>query len=272
MNILENRKGLVHVQFESLHDLGTYMQSVDTTGSRAKRHIMTHDNASLSYKDTVAAAINGGYRPSSSTCDLDIDDVLPDTYINILKPVASEHGYRPNVAAYLAGEPNCMYRQDMLPERSTRLSLGVHIGRSWDVSEKDAANRGSTVLSIVDALQHAGTNVELWACWRNHTENRRHAMYIDILIKDSDMAWDRDSMALALVDTSIQRRLCWMLCHEFKYAWPIAAGGYGGGRVANHDEFDLWVPYQFDRRAHDWNRVNRTETARSILKGTYEGN
>jgi len=271
MNILENRTGMVHVQFESLHDLGTYMQSVDTEGS-SKRLVLNHDNASLSYKDTITAAINGGYRPTSSKCDLDIDDVLPDTYIDIPQPVASEYGYRPNVPAYLAGEPNCMYRQAMLPERSTVLSLGVHIGRSWDVSEEGAANRGSTVLSIVDALQHAGTNVELWACWRNHTHNRQHAMHIDILIKDSDMAWDRDSMALALVDTSIQRRLCWMLCHEFEHAHPVVADNYGAGIAAKHDEFDLWVPYQFDRKTHDWNRDNRTETARSILKGTYTGN
>jgi hypothetical protein len=271
MNILENRKGMVHVQFESLHDLGTYMQSVDTTGVR-KQLILEHDNASLSYEDTITAAINGGYRPASSKADLGIDDVLPDTYIDIPQPVASEYGYRPNVPAYLAGEPNCMYRQAMLPERSTVLSLGVHIGRTWKVSEENAANRGSTVLSIVDALQHAGTNVELWACWRNHTATGRHAVYIDILIKDSDMAWDRDSMALALVDTSIQRRLCWMLCHEFEHAKPVADDNYGGGIVAKHDEFDLWVPYQLSRKVDDWNPANRAETARSILKGTYTGN
>lgn len=264
MIVLEETTTKLHLQFESLHDLGTYVQE---HGEAVNYNAKTHTMCPMKYQQTIDVAINGGADGYDGTFkSLELPDIGREQHIP--QPFASQHGYRPNVAAYLANEPNCMYRTEMQSTQSNTVKVGVHIGRDSFVEEHDAAERGRAVVAMIDALQRAGKSVEVWAAWHNYYDGK--CVWVDILLKPANAVWDSASVSFTLINTAVQRRLIWMVGAIYRELGNLAAktvvdNGCGNGIPATGDDFDIWVPYQRNRHQDQWSAKNVRQTIQNLM-------
>lgn len=201
-------------------------------------------------EEALTCAAEGGYWPEGAEkmrpVELDIPE-LSHRKLSIPKPEQCFYGYRPNVPAALAGNPVDMWTQQVHHVPNRILRIGVNIGKSWDVSGESTLNRGAAILSIVDALQASGFNVELTAVWRNRSQSRQ-GVNVDTVIKQSHQTWSADSFAFALANDAFQRRLVWAVVNRMantgdKNAKHIAAHSMGNGMSEQGRDFDIYFPY-----------------------------
>jgi hypothetical protein len=251
----------------------------------ANKHDITesapfNEPARMSMEEARKRAMEGGRWPEGAEHIKPAEIALGDFMIHDMhlpRPENAVVGYRPNVPAYLAGSPASMVRMTATSQPNRLLKVAVHVGKSFNVTDETTFNRGNGILSCLNALATAGFAIELWAVWRNSSNGNQ--VSIDTLIKDSTDTYSPDSIAFALCNDGFQRRLAWSclaIAQEQQKALKdagkpystapreLAENGYGNGRSAEFDDFDISFGYVVPTAR--WTRENSTDKARKVVE------
>lgn len=118
-------------------------------------------------------------------------------------------GAFPIVGDYTAGRPDCMRtrrqtRGDNTGNRAVTILYPVNA--SAVVTGDALTTVGAAMLSVIDALETAGTSVRLIACKHNRDGSGNSHLY-RVLVKDHGEHVDLDRLAYALANPSMPRRL-----------------------------------------------------------------
>lgn len=129
-------------------------------------------------------------------------------------------GHSVNVPRFLANDPLCMRQTYRSPKVQRVVTIAHCVFGHHSNSAEALANRGRALLEIIDSLEYSGTRVELIA---HKTFNEQDS--IQVRIKAAEAHYDRDVMALVLVDPGFLRRL---IFRKTETDFPVeAASGYG---------------------------------------------
>jgi hypothetical protein len=206
------------------------------------------------FDKAVEMGMSGGYWKAGTKDMGTIALTEPDhgTHKTRRKPVAAYAGSRPSVARYLAGAPRHMITQSPSPTGKRVLRLGVHVGRVGDTEQAQILNRGAAILSAIHELEAAGHSIEVVALWRNR-DGRNTEASIETLIKPAGAFFSPADCAFALCHAAFQRRLCWRIAEGCPEGHKVTRDGYGHGRSAEFEDFDLHLGYLSNPR--DYNTV-----------------
>ena len=241
-------------KYDSVWALGQHVESDTDYMSRS-----CHDSASdsmacnMSPAEALKRARDGGRYPEGAKDikPLEIDaSALNISDLAVKQPVLDRVGYRVSVPHLLRGQPKNMYRQLPQPMPNRLIKIGVHVGKPFTMEQSETLNRGNAILSVCDALEQLGLEIELWAIWRNAED--QSCVSIETLIKKPDERYDPESIAFSICNDAMQRRLCWrageMATAHNKHAREVMHGGYGSDRGVSYADFDLSYPRPSERR------------------------
>ena len=152
-------------------------------------------------------------------------------------------GARPDVAAFLSGEPECMWSRRTVVSEVAPVRIWFDIASSCGVASDKLEKRGAAVASLVMFLIQSGRPVELVTYCS--LDGKWEGRYIPVVRMHTDPI-DVGSLANALISQGFSRGLC--------YNWGYAYGGFGGGWARGN--------------VHSNNAEKRAEFARKdLLKG-----
>lgn len=117
-------------------------------------------------------------------------------------------GHYPDVAAFCAGEPECMIVEDTPSETMQpviKLLISGAVG--YKTSTQAIERQGAAVLSVVRALQTRGFGVDLSWAIRTYTPETKFNSALSVNICNADEPLDTESLAFALVHPAMLRRL-----------------------------------------------------------------
>jgi hypothetical protein len=208
----------------------------------------------VTFGKAVEMGLSGGYWKEGTKDMGTIALTEPDhgTHKTRRKPVAAYAGSRPSVARYLAGAPRHMITQSPAPTSKRVLRLGVHVGRVGSTKQAQILNRGAAILSAIHELEAAGHSIEVVALWRN-ADDRSTEVSIETLIKPAGAFFSPADCAFALCHAAFQRRLCWRIAEGCPEGHKVTRDGYGHGRGATFEDFDLHLGYLNSPR--DYNTI-----------------
>lgn len=240
-------------RFRSITEFGDYVKRNATADAVRKSHRTSRDETGgMAYDDAIEAALAGGRwdagtkAVAAAALELDAMPRRPRTVFK--SAVAGSRVYMPG---YCAGSPRAMLRATRRPSQKRVVRLAVHVGRQWEVEQREAVNRGAAILRTIEAAEFDGiTQIEVWAVWRN--ADGRCTGSIETLIKPAGVPYAADDLAFALCHLAFQRRLCWTLARstpELKLLW----GNMGHGAGQTFPDYDLHIPYMTPQNS--WSTV-----------------
>jgi len=160
-----------------------------------------------------------------------------------------EAGSMVDVAAYLAGEPECM--MEMVPARRPSPVIRIAIERcvSFFTSAEEMRATGASALAIVEALRTAGVPAEIWVTFTTGWPTRKSVLSEQVLVQEPGRPIDLDRLAFWAANPAAFRRLAFALYEqepsEIRNEFHIyTGGGYGSAnsRPPNEDFFDEVAP------------------------------
>ena len=164
-------------------------------------------------------------------------------------------GFMPDIDAFIAGQPDSMLSMEEGDEfENPVITMGVHIGRSANVTQQEAINRGAAILSLIDDIEHKGFRVELWAIWRN--EWLGDSADIRIKLKDAAEGWSPHSVAFALCHGGMNRRLIFATVEGIPGLSQLA-DGFGMSMNGHPEDMDIWFPRVNFRDRSKWGTIGR---------------
>ncbi len=259
-------------QFDSITALADFVSANQNKISDLITSDVYNSAAQMDFIEAIERGQSGGYWPEGAKQVEPVEMDLSSIEIHGLdmpRPEAAVMGYRPNVAAYLAGSPLSMMRMTPTHQPNRLIRVAVAVGKQYSVDSQTSYNRGSGILSVLNALHAAGFSIELWALWRNQSEGRE--VSIETLIKDSTDSYSPDSIAFSLCNDAFQRRLNWAALGIFhtedsknKNVSTLIHGGLGTGRKAKYEDFDLHYDW-LDGDAR-WTKAESANKARKIAE------
>ncbi len=233
-------------------------------------------DSSMSFDAALAIAKDGG-RFESGARDIqpiDIDLSSLDVHgMDTPRPESAVIGYRPNVAAFLAGSPQSMWSMPPQVEPNKLVRVAVNTGLSSGVSARAITARGNGILAVLNALDAAGLSIEIWACSHATTfvNGMRYEMQHDVLVKRADAPYSPDSIAFTLVNADYQRRLMFgldVIEHNLDPKNDTAKNIYnnslGGPDNCTFHDYDL--VYDFVLASDRWTKDNAVNKARGIAE------
>jgi hypothetical protein len=126
-------------------------------------------------------------------------------------------GAYPDVAAFLANEPECMRRRHITEDDRSPLRVWVDVSSSGAISADDLLPRGIAALALVMQLIRSGRAVELWTFISVHGRvNGQSAVCVKMNTTPIDIA----SVAYCLTSQGFARGLCYGAARQFN--------GFGG--------------------------------------------
>lgn len=121
-------------------------------------------------------------------------------------------GAYPDVAAFLANEPECMRRRHVTEDDRSPLRVWVDVSSSGSISASDLLPRGVAALALVMQLIRAGRAVELWTFTSIHgRKNGQSAVCVKMNTTPIDIA----SVAYCLTSQGYARGLCYGAGRQF---------------------------------------------------------
>ena len=145
-------------------------------------------------------------------------------------------GFRPDVAAYMAGRPDHMLKHGTRTANLPVVTLVVGCGARGSIGHDHIARRGTVISSIVSGLLASGRQVEIWADWTISGSGYSGRLTDRVLVKGA-----RD-----VVDPA---RLAYIL------GSPLAHRVYRFGAGASRQAKEAGYPYRWDWpgycRSHD---------------------
>lgn len=139
------------------------------------------------------------------------------TYVNDVA------GAFPNVPAYLAGSPECMFRRgrsELLGEQSP-LSVYLDVSVSWDITAEQLKRRGIAILALVLILsERRPVELNLYSSLGSRAERSAQIPIVRIETQPLDIS----SATYALASAGFLRNLCFAFGtpHGFDGAWAWA--------------------------------------------------
>lgn len=123
----------------------------------------------------------------------------------------SPAGYAPNVAAFCAGSPACMYSTegDDLHGRAPVVRFLVNIAANAGVSADALMRRGAALCAVVDYLEASGQTCEIQLVCRQDGNDCVFDSWFTI--KRAGEVLDRDRMAFFMANPSVLRRFVFRL-------------------------------------------------------------
>lgn len=144
------------------------------------------------------------------------------------RPVDARHvaGYRPNVAAYIMGQPKTMWKHVKTPARNKVVNVMLSVSCHCGVSATEKINVGIKMAYVVIALERQGYRVNLWAC--SMAKDGNDVVCPFVRVKSAEQPLNIRKLVYPLVNPSFFRR------HGFRFietvegmtedSWPW---GYG---------------------------------------------
>ena len=121
-------------------------------------------------------------------------------------------GAYPDVAAFLANEPECMRRRHVTEDDRSPLRVWVDVSSSGSISASDLLPRGVAALALVMQLIRSGRAVELWTFTSIHgRKNGQSAVCVKMNTTPIDIA----SVAYCLTSQGYARGLCYGAGRQF---------------------------------------------------------
>jgi hypothetical protein len=121
-------------------------------------------------------------------------------------------GAYPDVAAFLANDPECMKRRHVTEDDRTPLRVWVDVASSGSISADDLLPRGIAALALVMQLIRNGRAVELWTFTSIH--GRKNGQSV-ICVKMNTTPIDIASVAYCLTSQGFARGLCYGAGRQF---------------------------------------------------------
>jgi hypothetical protein len=157
-------------------------------------------------------------------------------------------GAVPDVARYLAGEPENMLTpcEETAPARIVRLV--VHMGASASITAAAMYKRGAAALALVDAIENTGARVEIVvaSCHESRASGNRRALVVTV--KRAEDHTEPDRLAFALAHPATLRRL-WFAYAENTYTpdqraeYGVGNGSYGTpSDMPDAERGDIYLP------------------------------
>lgn len=224
-----------HIHFNSL---GAFAANADRrnhklgwAGGSVRKGSKFHGTNTL--KDAVKLAYTGWTAGANKLQELSADDIDLDGY-ELQRDTVRDYdvaGHYPDVAAFCAGEPECMIVEDTPSETMQPvIKLVISGAVSGSVSTDSIEKQGAAVLSVVRALQTRGFSVDLTWAIANYEADFRMATTVKIC--DASEPLDTESLAFALVHPSMLRRLAFA-------AWELDENCKPIGESFGHPEHDI---------------------------------
>lgn len=216
-------------RFDSLRELGTYAGRKDNRTWRynsSESDGKSYDwDLKAGYEGAVDMArhgwLDGAKKVQKALKAFTPADAAPDTRTDF-------YGYRPHVARFCAGAPDCMVRKNADESGFSKvLTLVVQVNALGFVTAQQMSNFGVAVAQYVNQLEMEGRRVELMAC-----------MVSDVMgwcvahswtVKNADQPLDLAVVAFAIGHPAMFRRLGFAL--RERCAAP-ATPGYGNTKPA----------------------------------------
>ena len=155
-------------------------------------------------------------------------------------------GFVPNVPTMLSGEPEYMLTVDPYEAEQASHQQVVSIalsGFSCGCSGFAMVNRGVAFLSLVDALESAGTRCEVW--FASSIDNGPKKMAdLRVCIKQAGDHWQPRTAAAALAHPGMFRRLWFAAMERFPQVNGATNGGYGRCRLQKPEQYTFGIDYQ----------------------------
>lgn len=130
-------------------------------------------------------------------------------------------GFFPNVPAYVAGSPECMWIRENTPDRPV-VRLLVHGSASANIPAQTMMNRGIAIASAVDDLESQGLSAEVTLVFTFDGTHR-----VDVVVKGAGQVLDPATMAFCLAHPAMFRRLAFRWVEGIKDASDSLAFSYG---------------------------------------------
>lgn len=152
------------------------------------------------------------------------------------------YGERCDMARFSAGEDMCFRnRQGKDRGRQRMVRIVVPMGFPCTTSSKAVINRGSAIISVVDALEMTRRTVELvcsYACTSSSSRTPTSGYYCshNIVIKKAGEAFDVNRMAFFLSHRASLRRIGFALMETGAKSEDAIRSGYGYGCDIHPDD------------------------------------
>ena len=137
-------------------------------------------------------------------------------------------GYVPNIPLYVSGSPAHM----MTPvgdDKSSKktIEILVSINASGSITADTILNRGASILSLVDKLEHGGMSCHVTGCHYVMANRNGSKRYFEFPIKKAGVPMDIDRCAFALVHPALLRRIAFRVMELDVDAHRDFNHGYG---------------------------------------------
>ena len=137
-------------------------------------------------------------------------------------------GYIPNIPLYVSGSPTHM----MSPignETSSKktIEILVSLDASCGITADKMLNKGASILSLVDKLEHGGMSCHVTGCIYSNARNNGSKHYFEFPIKKAGVPMDIDRCAFALVHPALLRRIWFRVIELDVDAYRDFNSGYG---------------------------------------------
>jgi hypothetical protein len=150
-------------------------------------------------------------------------------------------GAIPCVPAYLAGEPECMYRQETVPSTVEIVDLIVDINASCDIAAADMMRRGVAVWQTIRRIEAAGKRVRAIAAvnievpkYRTY-KSPKYRSQLNITLKKEGRSIDASRLVYAVAHPAFFRRQVFCAFErdsEFEHLRAVGES-YGYGAVVD---------------------------------------
>lgn len=180
---------------------------------------------------------------------LQISDMLTNN-IQILDSAIA--GFVPNVAAYLAGQPECMFDLQEIeqPNINAPISIYFDVGVSAAVSNTQIVNRGIAAIAFAMAM-NAIRPVDLYAVSLSATDNSR--MNIGDVVKIASRPMDLPRALYMITNPGYTRMLGLTTLRHIgaKHGYSTYMGSWPFGTLPTNKNYDALCREALDMQPHD---------------------
>jgi hypothetical protein len=183
------------------------------------------------------------------------------------------YGERIDMARFSYGDDACFRNRAGADRgRAKLVRILVPMAYPCSTSDTDVINRGSAIISVVDALEMTRRTVELVCCYASTSSGSRKAdkgfhMNHAVVVKQAGQPFDIERMAFFLSHTASLRRIGFALMESVAEAEDSHRSGYGYGCDIHADDQSANTIALPELHGGKWNTPEKArETLASIVR------
>lgn len=236
------------IKFESFAEFLEYQEA-----HQGKNQFQSSFSGSGGIPATVALARKGLSAAGLSALNM-AADLLPaldaDLVDTRFRPMMSTEGAEVDIAAFLDGEPECMVTYECIDQANIQpiVTIVIAVGVLGHVDTEAIQQRGTQVMALLQAIEYAGVQTEIWA---DSSTNGRNDLFgrISVRIKEAGKPFDAGTLMYAMTHDSMHRTLNFNAKDHFPKRFSDAMGrscGYGStalGDIAHPEDYPAGAVY-----------------------------